>query len=106
MFNLCMLNVSRARSSLQQEVSELRGRQSELRGEAAYLEALVQRYEQRIFDLEEVEVELREKLTLLEQACCAVAWVNSVLPRHHQQGLKELPLLIAFDERGTQTMVV
>ena len=106
MFNLCMLNVSRARSSLQQEVSELRGRQSELRGEAAYLEALVQRYEQRIFDLEEVEVELREKLTLLEQASCAEAWVNSVLPRHHQQGLKELPLLIAFDERGTQTMVV
>ena len=38
-----------------------------MRSDAAYMESLVQRYEQRLFDLEEIEVELREKLALLEQ---------------------------------------
>ena len=38
-----------------------------MRSDASYMESLVQRYEQRLFDLEEIEVELREKLALLEQ---------------------------------------
>ena len=45
-----------------------------MRSDAAYMEALMQRYEQRVFDLEEIEVELREKLTLLEQG-----WINAVV---------------------------
>ncbi len=100
----------KARMQLQREVGELRGRQSELRGEAAYLEALVQRYEQRVFDLEEVEVELREKLMLLEQACWAVAWANAqrrlLAAGGGGEDLRALPLLIAFEEQGTQTEVV
>ena len=63
---------------LQAELSEAQAREGSAKGDAAYLEALVQRYEQRVFDLEEVEVELREKLALLEQACNVVAFVNSL----------------------------
>ena len=44
-----------------------------------YFESLVQRYEQRVFDLEELEVELREKLALLEGAVQFAVWWNTVL---------------------------
>lgn len=106
----------KGRLALQEEVGELRGREARSKEESAYLEALVQRYEQRIFELEEVEVELREKLTLLEQACNAVAWINKVLPHQADNrqvdqaskmgedvDLRKLPLVIAFEEQGTQT---
>ena len=52
---------------LQSELAEAQEREADAKSEVAHLEALVQRYEQRIFDLEEVEVELRDKLTLLER---------------------------------------
>ena len=51
----------------------------ESRNETAYFESLVQRYEQRVFDLEELEVELREKLALLEGAVQFAVWWNTVL---------------------------
>ena len=51
----------------------------ESRNEVSYLESLVQRYEQRVFDLEELEVELREKLSLLEGAVHFAIWWNTVL---------------------------
>ena len=51
----------------------------ESRNESAYFESLVQRYEQRVFDLEELEVELREKLALLEGAVQFAVWWNTVL---------------------------
>ena len=55
-----------------------------MKSDAAYMESLVQRYEQRLFDLEEIEVELREKLALLEQgrnctSSMAVVSVSMVL---------------------------
>ncbi len=88
---------------LQDEFTELQGRESDLKNETAYLEALVQRYEQRIFDLEEVEMELRYKLTLLEQACYAVALVHA-FSRHSQLGARRaLPLVIEFTDKETQT---
>ena len=61
---------------LQSELTDAQEREVEAKAEVAHLESLVQRYEQRIFDLEEVEVELRDKLILLEQACNVVSWIN------------------------------
>ena len=61
-----------------------------MRSDAAYMDSLVQRYEQRLFELEEIEVELREKLALLEQGwnqslsinnqhrrCCFVVMIST-----------------------------
>ena len=61
----------------------------ESRNETAYFESLVQRYEQRVFDLEELEVELREKLALLEGAVQFAVWWNTVL-------MNQVSLLIFF----------
>ena len=56
------------------KIADARDKETAMRSDAAYMEALMQRYEQRVFDLEEIEVELREKLTLLEQG-----WINAVV---------------------------
>ena len=87
---------------LRDDYADLQGKEEDARNEAAYLEALVQRYEQRIFDLEEVEVELREKLNLLEQACHVVSWIQMV-SRQGKLDLKALPMVIEFSEKDTQT---
>ena len=51
-----------------------------MRSDAAYMDSLVQRYEQRLFELEEIEVELREKLALLEQG-----WNQSLSINQHRR---------------------
>ena len=44
------------------------------RFEASRLESMLQRYEQRVFDLEELEVELREKISSLQFAFQTLYW--------------------------------
>merc|ERR1712223_2266120 len=64
---------------LHSELETVQANLEESRNESAYFESLVQRYEQRVFDLEELEVELREKLALLEGAVQFAVWWNTVL---------------------------
>ena len=64
---------------LHSELETVQANLEESRNESAYFESLVQRYEQRVFDLEELEVELREKLALLEGAVHFAVWWNTVL---------------------------
>ena len=66
-------------SILKSELDTTRAHLDDARNEVGYLEALVQRYEQRVFDLEELEVELREKLALLEGAVHFSVWWNTIL---------------------------
>ncbi|CAB4059475.1 MINDY3_4 [Lepeophtheirus salmonis] len=68
----------KAMTRLKAEFEELQRSVEDSRSDSAYLEALVNRYEQRIFDLEELEVELREKLTLLESAFNVLSWWTRV----------------------------
>lgn len=84
------------------DLSESQSKELEIRNDVAYLEALVQRYEQRIFDLEEVEVELREKLILLEKACYVVAWFRSAIKINKSP----LPILMEIHDSETQTSLV
>ena len=67
----------KAMSMLRDELDQMQLNAEDSRRDSAYLEALVQRYEQRLFELEELEVELREKLTLLEQAFKVISWWNN-----------------------------
>ena len=66
-------------SILRSELDTTHANLEEARNEMSYLESLVQRYEQRVFDLEELEVELREKLSLLEGAVHFAIWWNTIL---------------------------
>ena len=68
----------------------------ESRNETAYFESLVQRYEQRVFDLEELEVELREKLALLEGAVQFAVWWNTVLMNQVSLLKKILTSVVGF----------
>eukprot|EP00095_Tigriopus_kingsejongensis_P004621 maker-scaffold559_size137194-snap-gene-0.31 protein:Tk04621 transcript:maker-scaffold559_size137194-snap-gene-0.31-mRNA-1 annotation:"PREDICTED: myosin-10" len=79
---------------IRDELAESQSKEMEIRNDVTYLEALVQRYEQRIFDLEELEVELRDKLTLLEKACLVVAWLKSLSP----SSKPPLPLLMEIHD--------
>lgn len=69
----------KSNSILRSELDTIQANLDESRNEAAYFESLVQRYEQRVFDLEELEVELREKLALLEGALQFALWWNTTL---------------------------
>ena len=69
----------KSNSILHSELETVQANLEESRNETAYFESLVQRYEQRVFDLEELEVELREKLALLEGAVQFAVWWNTVL---------------------------
>ena len=69
----------KSNSILRSELDTTHANLEESRNEVSYLESLVQRYEQRVFDLEELEVELREKLSLLEGAVHFAIWWNTVL---------------------------
>ena len=69
----------KSNSILRSELDNVQANLDEARNEASYFESLVQRYEQRVFDLEELEVELREKLALLEGAVNFAVWWNTVL---------------------------
>ena len=75
---------------LRSELDTVHANLEDARNEAAYFESLIQRYEQRVFDLEELEVELREKLSLLEGALQFAVWWNTVLMN---QGTSPMPSL-------------
>lgn len=69
----------KSNSILRSELDTVQANLEDARNEVSYFESLVQRYEQRVFDLEELEVELREKLALLEGAVNFAVWWNEVL---------------------------
>ena len=63
-----------------------------MKSQVSELDSLVQRYEQRVFELEELEVELREKLSLLEDGLkFATWWANLLL----STGIR-LPTMLAI----------
>ena len=60
---------------LRNELDAVNNQQGESnRYEASRLESMLQRYEQRVFDLEELEVELREKIMSLQYAFKTIYW--------------------------------
>ena len=60
---------------LRNELDAVNNQQGEgNRYDASRLESMLQRYEQRVFDLEELEVELREKIMSLQYAFKTIYW--------------------------------
>lgn len=80
---------------MRSELDTAQAHLDDARNEASYLDALVQRYEQRVFDLEELEVELREKLGLLEGAVHFAVWWNTVLMNQGFR-LPSRPMLVNY----------
>ena len=80
---------------LRSELDTVQANLEDARNEASYYESLIQRYEQRVFDLEELEVELREKLSLLEGAVQFAIWWNATLMN---QGFRcpDRPMLVDY----------
>ena len=89
-------------SILRSELDTTHANLEEARNEISYLESLVQRYEQRVFDLEELEVELREKLSLLEGAVHFAIWWNTIIMN---QGFRQpsRPMIIDLSSPETGT---
>ncbi len=90
----------KSNSILKSELDTVQASLDEVRNESSYLEALVQRYEQRIFDLEELEVELREKLALFEGAVHFAVWWNDVLMTSGVR-LPSRPMIMNYASKGT-----
>ena len=59
---------------LRNELDSVNAQGGTNRFEASRLESMLQRYEQRVFDLEELEVELREKISALRFAFQTLYW--------------------------------
>ena len=100
-----LLSIFFSFSILRSELDTTHANLEEARNEISYLESLVQRYEQRVFDLEELEVELREKLSLLEGAVHFAIWWNSILMN---QGFRQpsRPMLIDLSpEMGKDILI-
>ena len=70
----------KSNNQARKKLENISNKLEEASGQNNYLESLVLRYEQRVFELEELEVELKEKLMLLEE-CLKVAewWAAMVL---------------------------
>ena len=75
---------------LRKKLENANSKLDEVSGQNNYLESLVLRYEQRVFELEELEVELKEKLLLLEE-CIKVAewWAAMVLTSGESKCFKQ-----------------
>jgi len=73
--------------TLRQELSEVDAKKCEARKHAASMEALVNKYEQRNFELEESEMETKCKLQILENAWPAVVLWNiwRVVCKHYRK---------------------
>lgn len=73
--------------SLRRELSEVDSKKCEARKHAASMEALVNKYEQRNFELEESEMETKCKLQILENAWPAVVLWNiwRVVCKHYRK---------------------
>lgn len=81
---------------LRSQIDSVSANLEEARNEVAYLESLVQRYEQRVFDLEELEVELREKLALLEGAIQFALWWNKLIFNQTTLHLPSRPMIVNY----------
>lgn len=73
--------------ALRQELSEVDAKKCEARKHAASMEALVNKYEQRNFELEESEMETKCKLQILENAWPAIVLWNiwRVVCKHYRK---------------------
>jgi chromosome segregation ATPase len=73
--------------ALRQELSEVDAKKCEARKHAASMEALVNKYEQRNFELEESEMETKCKLQILENAWPAVVLWNiwRIVCKHYRK---------------------
>lgn len=91
------LNLERKSNDiLRSQIDSVNANLEEARNEVSYLESLVQRYEQRVFDLEELEVELREKLALLEGAIQFALWWNKLIFNQTTLHLPSRPMLVNY----------
>ena len=96
----------KSNSILRSELDTVQANLEDARNEASYYESLIQRYEQRVFDLEELEVELREKLSLLEGAVQFAIWWNSTLMNSGFR-LPNRPMLVNYSSQiNTQAAFV
>eukprot|EP00102_Acyrthosiphon_pisum_P025746 XP_016662956.1 PREDICTED: protein MLP1 isoform X2 [Acyrthosiphon pisum] len=73
--------------ALRQELSEVNAKKCEARKHAASMEALINKYEQRNFELEESEMETKCKLQILENAWPAIVLWNiwRVVCKHYRK---------------------
>lgn len=73
--------------ALRQELSEVNTKKCEARKHAASMEALINKYEQRNFELEESEMETKCKLQILENAWPAIVLWNiwRVVCKHYRK---------------------
>lgn len=73
--------------ALRQELSEVNEKKCEARKHAASMEALINKYEQRNFELEESEMETKCKLQILENAWPAIVLWNiwRVVCKHYRK---------------------
>ena len=72
------------------------------RFEASRLESMLQRYEQRVFDLEEVEVELREKMLAIEFAFQTLYWFWTSIIMSSGCRIPYRPMLVHHVEDGNE----
>ena len=66
-------------SVLRKKIENANNKLEDATSQNNYLESLVVRYEQRVFELEEIEVELKEKLILLEECLRVAEWWASMI---------------------------
>ena len=66
-------------SVLRKKIENANNKLDDATSQNNYLESLVVRYEQRVFELEEIEVELKEKLILLEECLRVAEWWASMI---------------------------
>ncbi|XP_060840398.1 uncharacterized protein LOC132921403 isoform X1 [Rhopalosiphum padi] len=73
--------------ALRQELSEVNAKKCEARKHAASMEALINKYEQRNFELEESEMETKCKLQILENAWPAIVLWNiwRIVCKHYRK---------------------
>ena len=86
---------------LRNELDTVNNQQGESnRYEASRLESMLQRYEQRVFDLEELEVELREKVMSLQYAFKTIYWFCTYVV---MSGAHLIPSLPAIANHSSET---
>ena len=83
---------------LRNEIDSVNVHEGVNRFEASRLESILQRYEQRVFDLEELEVELREKISALEFALQTSVWFWTSFLMSSGHRLSSRPMIVYVED--------
>ena len=87
---------------LRNELDSVNAQGGTNRFETSRLESMLQRYEQRVFDLEELEVELREKITALRFAFQTLYWFWTYIIMSSGYILPSRPMLLNHSREDRQ----